>query len=127
MNQENEKPNRKAVIVSVIFSAVVLSYIAYVGISRRIALAGEVRYTVGVTDGIQLSAAGRDIKYFYKVNGKSYKDVTTYAYNSKKRDGHYLVKFSVEHPEMSELYQNNPIPMDIVAPPEGWKSIKDIK
>lgn len=127
MSEKNKKPNRKAVIVSVIFSVVVLSYGAYVGISRRIALAGEVRYTTGVTDGIQLSSAGRDIKYFYIVNGETYRGVTTYAYNSQKEGGHYLIKFSVEHPEISELYQNKPIPFGIVAPPEGWKNVKDIK
>lgn len=124
MDSEEKKPSKKAVIISSVFLGIILLYGGYVGISRRVALSGKVRYTIGITGGIQLSAAGRDIKYHYTVNGRTYTDVTTYAFNSQKEGGRYFVKFSVEHPEHSELYQNKPIPDHIIeVPREGWSKI----
>ena len=106
-----------------IFLAVGLGLAIYFGLKRRLALSGEVRYTIGHTIKFQLTTSGRDVKYSYIVNGKRYEDVATYAYNSQVPGGRYLVKFSKKHPEISELYQNRRIPLRIKkAPPEGWEN-----
>jgi hypothetical protein len=62
------------------------------------------------------------VQYEYEVEGRRYSDIRTYAYNSIVPGGRYLVKFSVENPSISEIYQDKPIPVDIVPPKEGWKS-----
>jgi len=124
MDHEKNEYSKGAVIISIVFSAIVMSYIVYVGITRRISLSGKVRYTIGHTIKLQLTMSGRDVKYTYMVKGIAYEAVATYAYDSQVPGGRYWVRFSEEHPEHSELYQNKPIPDYIVeAPPEGWKRI----
>lgn len=124
MDEQSTEPRKRAVIISVIFSTVVLGYIAYAGIMRRTALSDETRYTIGYTIEFQLTAAGRDVKYGYTVNGKTYEDVATYAYAAQVPGGRYFVKFSVRHPEISELFQNYPVPESVkLSPPEGWKKL----
>ncbi|MCB9236346.1 MAG: hypothetical protein M9954_13775 [Cyclobacteriaceae bacterium] len=120
---EGYEPSKRATIFWSIFLAVGLGLAIYFGLKRRLALSGEVRYTIGHTIKFQLTTSGRDVKYSYIVNGKRYEDVATYAYNSQVPGGRYLVKFSKKHPEISELYQNRRIPLRIKkAPPEGWEN-----
>jgi hypothetical protein len=116
------EPPKKVVIVSVVFSVFLLSYMSYIGFTRYNALSGPVGYTAGTTVGFVVTASGRSVQYEYEVEGRRYSDIRTYAYNSIVPGGRYLVKFSVENPSISEIYQDKPIPVDIVPPKEGWKS-----
>jgi hypothetical protein len=107
-------------VASGIILLIGLGIAIYVGVTRRVALSGDIRYTAGKTIGFQLTASGRDVKYAYTVNGTTYENVATYAYNSLVPGGRYLVKFSVEHPESSEIFQDQAVPKDLVCPSDGW-------
>lgn len=121
-SSENFEPNKILVKAASIFLLIGLTFIVYVGITTRRSLSNETRYTIGHTSKIvYLYSSGRGVRYSYIVNGVTYENTVTYSYDSKV-PGRYLVRFSVENPEISEIYQDRPVPESIIeAPSNGWK------
>lgn len=119
---EGYKPSKTVTIISAVVLAIGLAATLYLGYQRKKALSDGAGYTIGYTTGFLLTSSGRDVEYYYVIRGKTYTGSRTYAYSAQVPGGRYWVKFSIEHPEISELYQNKPVPDHITeAPPGGWK------
>ena len=123
MVPEGYKPSKPVVIISSVILFSFLLFTIYSLSKRYIALSGDVRYTVGITTKKYLTASGRDLEYIYKISDSTYVGIATYSYNSKVPGGKYWVKYSVEYPDVSRIYQNMPIPACIdTLPPNGFRS-----
>lgn len=124
MVPENYEPKRFHVIISVIILSAFSVYTIKTIIEREEAFASGARFTIGYTTEFYMTTSGRHIKYSYWVNGVEYVGSASYGYNSKVPGGRYWVKFSVKNPEISKIYQNKPVTIDIkTVPPDGVKSI----
>ncbi len=123
MVPEGYQPSKAVVIISSIFLGTLLVYFIYLQTKRYVAFSGEVRYTIAITTKRYMTSSGRDVDYTYRVNDVTHEGVATYAYESKVPNGKYWIKYSVKYPEISEIYQNMPIPACIdTLPPNGFNS-----
>lgn len=124
MLPKDYQPTRPVVIISVIILLASLVYGIKINLNRTEAFSSGARFTVGYTTEFYLTTSGRNIKYHYQVNGVDYVGSASYAYNSKVPNGRYWVKFSEEKPEISRIYQNKPVLIDITSvPSNGVNSI----
>ncbi len=114
------KPSKKVAIASYIILGIAFMYFVYLNTKRYIAFSGEVRYTICTITDRYLTSSGRDIRYSYKVNNVTYRSTAGYTYESKV-GGKYWIKYSVKYPNISDIYQNMPVPACIdTLPPNGF-------
>ncbi len=93
---------------------------------RKDAFSSGARYTIGYTKDKYLTTNGWNIKYSYKVNGVEYEGSTRHTHNSIVPKGRYWVKFSIDKPSVSKIFQDRPIPSNIESlPPEGVVSLRN--
>jgi uncharacterized protein YxeA len=124
MSPEDYKPSRPAVIISIIVLSIFSIYVVKTILERKDAFSSGVRYTIGYTTEIYFTTSGRSIKYRYKVDGVEHTGNTPYAYNSQVPNGRYWVKFSIDKPNISTIYQDRPVSSTIKElPPNGLLSI----
>ncbi|MEQ9467362.1 MAG: hypothetical protein RLN88_08115 [Ekhidna sp.] len=120
------QPSKRTGIISGIILAIFAIYSLSLVSKRNRAFDREIRFTIGEITDIYIIASGREIEYTYSVNGVEYEDARGYAYNSEAPGGKYWVKYSVEYPEISEIYQNMPVDARIdTIPPDGFKGRYD--
>ena len=122
MVPEGYIPSKLVVVVSPIILGSFLIYEIYASIKYYRAFSGEVRYTIGTTTKRYIQSSGREINYTYYIKDSVYKGHAGYAYQSQVPGGKYWVKYSVEYPDVSEIYQNMPVPACIdTLPPNGFR------
>ncbi|UII26175.1 hypothetical protein LVD15_23190 [Fulvivirga maritima] len=93
----------------------------YKGYVKRKSIRSYPAYTIGITPRLYLTAkGGRSVAYTYVVNGVEYKSSTSYAYEAKVPGGRYLVKFSYERPNNSQIYLDYELPEHLKIPEKGW-------
>ena len=93
---------------------------------RKDQLKSNPMYTVTVTvKQIRTLKNGLQIDHYYFVNGEKYEE----RYSKDERlsiiypGGRYLVKFSTEHPSVSEVLWNKPVPDSVKEVPiNGWET-----
>ncbi|CVK17036.1 hypothetical protein Ga0061079_1152 [Apibacter mensalis] len=81
-------------------------------------------YTIGYIDRIYWPIVNhKKVSYEYTVNGKEYSKSSIYNSDKRPKKGHrYLVQFSLEDNNVSDIFQDIPVPDSIKqAPPGGWK------
>lgn len=81
-------------------------------------------YTIGYIDRIYWPIVNhKKVSYEYIVNGKEYSKSSIYNSDKRPKKGHrYLVQFSLEDNNVSDIFQDIPVPDSIKqAPPGGWK------
>lgn len=120
MLPENYKPSKAITIISVIILVAFSVYMFKTVQERKAAFSTGTRYTIGYTTEMYFTTSGRNIRYRYEVDGKEYKGNAGYAYKSQVPNGRYWVKFSIDKPNISIIYQNRPVPVEIDSvKPEG--------
>lgn len=92
--------------------------------SQNIALKHNDKYTIGVLNKLFISKAG-DMKFLFKVKGKTYLSTGYTQDKSKKVEGgRYFVVFNDRNPSICEMFTNLPVPDSIQkAPYEGWNKL----
>ena len=114
------KPSRPVIILSSVLLIALFIYFIFLQTKRHIAFSGETKYTIGIITENYIQSSGRDIRYIYRANGITIKSDAGYAYNSKVGEK-YWVKYSVEYPDINEIYQNFPVSSCIDSlPPLGF-------
>ena len=121
MVPEGYEPSKPIVIVSSAFLGALLIYFVYLQTKRYLAFSGEVRYTIGIITDRYIQSSGRDISYSYRVNDSTYRGDAGYAYKSRVGNK-YWIKYSVEYPDITKIYQNRPVDARIDSlPPDGFE------
>jgi hypothetical protein len=88
---------------------------------------GGSKYTIGTTLGTKWAPTRTIIVFEYTINGITYRNRATYAYESKFPNGRYLVKYGVIDPNICELYQDKQVPLSLIAPKEGWLQMPNLQ
>lgn len=119
MITENYKPKRPVVIICVVTLLAFTIYVVKTVFEKQNAFAKGTRYTIGYTMEKYITTTGFSIKYSYKVDRLEYTETTSHAYNSIVPNGRYWVKFSIEKPSISEIYQDKPVSQNVKSAPPG--------
>ncbi|MHA3046230.1 hypothetical protein JSO59_002500 [Riemerella anatipestifer] len=85
-------------------------------------------YTIGYVDKIYWPVVSyKKVNYSYTVNSINYKGTDIYDSHKKPLENkRYLIQFSLQDNEESDIFQDIPIPDSIKsAPAEGWKELPE--
>lgn len=85
------------------------------------------RYTIGVVYDIASLKGSNTVFYKYKVEGENYKFRNGFSLKSIPKNSigqEYLVRYLDNHPKISYILLDKPIPKDIDSVPiNGWKKL----
>lgn len=108
-----------------ILCSVFLTFTIYYMIDRHSELKDHAKYTIGTTIKIYRDGrGGRNIRYKYLYKGEYFEGTHPYREGAIVPGGKYLLKFSANKPDLSEIYFNSPMQdYSDSIPYEGWSEI----